>query len=463
MCPEIQEVLRLLMLTTKQNKKHGLQNKGGLLVLIWTETNSDIQELNCIVAGAGLWCAGIKMEELKPAFSEVMTRLKACSGRCAEPDIEDLCAFTDLHGSLNVFLSFRMKDAQQIFRPKWRHQMQTFFKTFSLVNAEINIDLKLRIDQKMFHQEFRTNNYHRVALSAHQILFLDVTSSTHYPEYFKRELHCSGGHPDVGDSFLLSIPPKVMDQGLLGTVSLQPLSLLRPCVLQYPNVETKLTQIIVLVYSPSNVPVTSPLAFLQNLPAHLNCQELGLESDSISFQELNPCGGTIFRVDQLNSNETTEDPSQFSIDQSLLLFLFLQHTDPFTTDVSDIMATEMTLEHHLVDILNNNKHVVTRAVRNELKKTLKAQCKRKKEHDKMRSACEVILSSSISIISSSSNLEFRNACLNNMKVQNTHELSAALSESLLRATFSKYVPKRMCSSDQTVPQPGSYQHFGVEM
>lgn len=39
-----------------------------------------------------------------------------------------------------------------------------------------------------------------------------------------------------------------------------------------------------------------------------------------------------------------------------------------------------------------------------------------KNQEKLRSAAEVILSSSISIVSCSSNLDFRNACLSSMKV-----------------------------------------------
>lgn len=39
-----------------------------------------------------------------------------------------------------------------------------------------------------------------------------------------------------------------------------------------------------------------------------------------------------------------------------------------------------------------------------------------KDQEKLRSAAEVILSSSISIVSCSSNMDFRNACMNSMKV-----------------------------------------------
>lgn len=462
MFQEIDEVLRLLMLMARRSKKPGSQNRGGLMVLLWTDTDSDDRSLNCTVAAAGPWCAGIKMEELHPVFTDIMNRLGLCTGPHPEPDIEDLCAFTDLHGSLSVLLYFLMKDAQLIFSQKWRHYIETFFHSFILANAEIKVYLKLRIDQKIFQREFKAKKYLKVVLSAQQQLYLDVTCSTQHLEYFKRGYCCCGGHPEVGDSLLLSVPPKAMEQGLFGTVSLHPVTLLRPCVLQYPNVATKLTQIEILVYSPSNVPVTSPSAFLQNLPAHLNCQELGIKRNCISLKERTPTGGTVYRVEQLNCQETNEESSLFSIDQCLVLFLFLQHSDPFTSEISDIMASEMLLDHHLEDVVNNNRKAVTSAVETEMKKTLKAQTHKNKEQEKMRSACEVILSSSITIISSSSNTGFRNACLASMKVQHTHQLSSLLSESLRRVIFRKCIPRRSCS-DQTGQHPGSYDHPTVEI
>ena len=41
----------------------------------------------------------------------------------------------------------------------------------------------------------------------------------------------------------LSIPPEAMDQGLFGELSVQPVTVLSPCVLQYPNLATQLTHI----------------------------------------------------------------------------------------------------------------------------------------------------------------------------------------------------------------------------
>lgn len=462
MAKEIKEVLRLLLLMAKQKKQRGSENRGGLLVLVRTEADPDVHSVSCTVAAAGPWCAGIQMEELHPIFTDLMNRLCLCPGSCPEPDIEDLCAFTDLHGSLNVFLSFPMNNPD-IDRPKWRHQIETFFHTFILTNAGIKVHLKLTIHQKVFQQEYNVKEYIRFPMPGQQCLSLDVSVKTCHRESSKNGPCCHGGHPDLGENILLSIPPKTMEQGLFGAVTLQSVSLLKPCVLQYPNAATNLKQIRVLMYSPSNVPVTNPSAFMQNLPAHLNGQELGLQSDCLSFQDVVPSGGTVCKVEHVDCLQTSEKSCLFYIDQSLTLFLFLQHTVPFMMEISDIMATEMLLEHHLEDILLYNKQAVTNAVTNELKKTMIVQNKKKKDKKKMLSACDVIISAAVSIISCSSNIEFRNTCLRSMKVYDTVQLSVAIAESLRRMIFCKFVPTRRCCSDQIEQQLESSKRTRVEM
>ena len=54
---------------------------------------------------------------------------------------------------------------------------------------------------------------------------------------------CQGGHPVIGGRLPLSIPPQAMDQGLFGELSVQFVSLLSPCLLQYPNLPTELTHV----------------------------------------------------------------------------------------------------------------------------------------------------------------------------------------------------------------------------
>ncbi|XP_044061153.1 DUF4554 domain-containing protein isoform X3 [Siniperca chuatsi] len=410
MLREIQQVLRLVMRLAKQRQQHGLKTAGGLLVLLWTEPGASVQSLNCTVAAAGPWCIGIKMEALQPVLTDLKESMFPCLWPCPQPDPEELCAFTDLYGSLRLLLSFQMKDAR-LFSPEWCARIEAFLHTFSLANARIKIHLKFKFSQQTFQREFRGKIKSKVPWADQPYLTLDVTSSIQPPECVKKGSWCQGGHPVLGGRLPLSIPPEAMDQGLFGELSIQPVTLLSPCVLQYPNLATQLTHIQVFVYSPSNVPVTGPSNFFQNLPAHLDCQELGLQG----------------------------------------------------LHCSSFKATEALIEHHLEDILNNNRQAVTTALQTELKNTMKAQNHRKKDQEKLRLAAEVILSSSISIVSCSSNMDFRNACLNSMKVCDTHDLSASLRESLRRVTSWKFIPRERCYSAQMKDHPESDEPTRTEI
>lgn len=171
----------------------------------------------------------------------------------------------------------------------------------------------------------------------------------------------------------------------------------------------------------------------------------------------------MYTVEQENWDDPEQEPSRLLVEQSLLVVLFLQHSDPFTSEPTDIMAGELLLERHLEDILNNNRQAVTSALQAELFNTTKASKQRKKIQEKLQSAAEVILSSTISIVSSSSNMDFRNACLKHMKVCDTHELSASLRESLWRVTSWKRVPKVGCCCAQVEDQAGSNEPIGAEI
>ncbi|XP_034546833.1 DUF4554 domain-containing protein isoform X2 [Notolabrus celidotus] len=440
MLREIQQVLRLIMCLRKQKQQHDLKTTGGLLVLLWADTGDAVQ-----IAAAGLWCAGIKMEELQPDLKESMID---CDWSCPQPDPEELCAFTELYGSLRLLLSFQMKDVT-LFSPEWCAHIEAILHTFSLTNARVKIHLKFKLGQNTFQREFRGKIKRRVAWAGHPPPVLDVTCVTQPPDCVKKGCWCLGGHPVCGGQIPLSIPPAAMDQGLFGELRVQPVTLLSPCVLQYPHLSTQLTRIQVLVYGPSNVPVAGPSIFFQNLPAHLDCQEMGLHSLHCSFsKDLVHSSGTVYTVQQENCADPDQESNVPRVQQGLLLLLFLQHSDPFTSHLSDIMVTEALIEHHLEDVLKHNRQALTSVLQTELRNTQKAQERRQKQQDKLHSAAEVILSSSISIVSSSSNVDFRNTCLNCMKVRDTHDLSASLRESLRRVTVWKFVSRVGCYSNR---------------
>ncbi|KAL6117569.1 top6bl [Pungitius sinensis] len=450
MLEEIQQVLRWVMLLEKQTQQQRL-TAGGLLILVWTDTGDSLHSINCAVAAAGPWYSGFQRKVLQPVLADLKESMSACTWSSPQADPEELCAFTDMHGSLRLLLSFQMKDAR-LFGPGWCAQMEAFLHSFSLANARIKIHFKFKVSQQSFQQDFRAKIKRRLACPNRPALLLDVTCQTQPPTCVKKGCWCHGGHPELGGTVPLSIPPKAMDHGLFGELSVQLVTVLSPCVLQYPNLATQLTDIQVLVCGPSNVPFTGSFTLLQNLPAHLDCEDLGLLGLHCSSVKVNR-GDTLNTVERENSEAPGQEWSLPTMQQSLLLYLFLQHSDPFSHRLSDRMATEVLIEHHLEDILSNNRQAVTTALQTELRNSLKSQHHRKKDQEKLRSAAEVILSSTISIVSCSSNMAFRKACLNSMKVHDTHRLSASLSESLKRVTSWKFIPKCRCYSAQMEEHP----------
>ncbi|XP_051922560.1 DUF4554 domain-containing protein isoform X1 [Hippocampus zosterae] len=436
MLEQIKQALRLFLLSGKDG-----HCQGGLLVLLWAEPGA----ANCAVAAAGSKWGRLQPETLK----NVLVDLKfSCAGPIPEPDPQDLCAFIDMHGSLKLFLLFQVKDLR-CFSPEWSAGIKDFLRVFSLANAGISVHLQIKFPQQTIQQEFRASFTRRITLPMKPARMLDVTCSSFTNKLVTKGSWCPGGHPVLGSNLPLSIPPETMDSGLYGELSLQLVTLLSPCVLQYPNLETLLTHMEVQAYTPSNVPITFPLAFFQNIPAHLDCQELGQRILHCPSYTGLSCEGSIVYVLE---HETCQEPEKrfhlHPVKQKLLIFLFLQHTDPFASQLSDFMVTDALIERHLEDILINNRRAVTGVLQTELSNTLKAQDRRKRDQKKLLSAAEVILSASISIVSCSTNLNFRKACLSHMQVSDTHELVASLRDSLLRVISWRSVPRKGCFSAQ---------------
>ncbi|XP_059919738.1 LOW QUALITY PROTEIN: DUF4554 domain-containing protein [Gadus macrocephalus] len=451
------------------------------------------------IAAAGPWCEGFATGNLKPGFTDLIQKLFPSEDQGPEPDQEELCGFTHMHGPIHLLISFQVKVAKQFDRQEWPFHIEAFLHKLSLTNARVKIHFSCKSYQKRLQRIFSGKIQCKLTLKDQWSTFLDVTSSKPGVSVGERPW-CHGGHPVPGERVSLSIPPAAMERGLYGELSLQPVALLAPCVLQYPNLATCLTHIQISfallylsddggthintcrhvntqactrlfldcvcgqveVYGPSNVPVASPTDFLQQLSVHLNCEELGIDgilrwNDPTDLQ---PRGGATLPVEAETGPEG--GCSLASVEQSLTLLLFLHHMDPFTSELYDVIATEELLEHHLEAILTNNRQAVTAALQREIKSILNAHRQRSKAiiiiiawtcvapfmvtkaSEKICSAFEVISSSALSIVSSSSNLDFRAACLSNMRVRDTHGLSQALRETQVRVTSWKFVPKARC-------------------
>ncbi|XP_071251348.1 type 2 DNA topoisomerase 6 subunit B-like [Salvelinus alpinus] len=448
MMKHIQQVLRSLMLLARWGRerleKSLVVDGGGLLVLLWAAPGlpPSGQVVNCTVAVAGPWCSGVTVEEIQQEFWQ---RLGPSASPCPAPDPEELCAFTEIYGPLHFLLSFQISEVKLDRCKVWSHT-EGFLHKLSLTNAGVKIHLKLKLEGETYQRIF-SGKAERLTLKD-QTVIMDVASSiTQPPMSVGAGLWCQRVHPVLGGGLPLLIPPEAMERGLYGELHLLPVTVLTPCVLQYPNLATRVTHIQVLLYSPSNLPLLGPSAFLQQLPACLALEGLGLSgltcTPTHSTTSDSLCSDTVYTIDRAQCQETEQEGIP-AVDQNLSLFLFLQHSDPFHSQLSDFMASEELLELHLEDVLRYNREAVTAALNTLLQSMLKDQQLRDQAQEKMCSALGVMLRSIGCVVSSSTNIEFRAACLDRMMVQDTYELSASLHESLQRVTAGRVVPSGRC-------------------
>ncbi|XP_019901211.1 DUF4554 domain-containing protein isoform X1 [Esox lucius] len=448
MLQNIQKVLRFLMLLARRGrerlKRPVVLNGGGLLVLLWSSpgTLPSGQVVNCTVAAAGPWCSGISMEEVQ---HEVWQRLAPSASPGPAPDPEELCAFTDLYGTLHFLVSLQIIETT-LDRCMVRSNTEGFLHKLNLTNAGVKIHLTFKLDEEMYSRIF-SGKAERLALKD-QTVIMDVASSIMQPPLsVVTGLWCQRAHPLSGIGLPLLIPPEAMEMGLCGELTLVPVSVLAPCVLWYPNLATSVTRMQVLLYSPIILPLMGPSAFLQQLPNCLALEELGLSGLTFTPTHSTPsdplCSDIVYSIEKAQC-EGTELEWIPAVKQTLSLFLFFQHCDPFHSELSDFMDSEELLELHLEAVLMYNRDALIAALNSLLQITLKDQQQRHKAQEKMVSAQAVMLSSVSSVVSSSTNVEFRAACLDRMMVRDTYELSASLHESLQRATAGRTVSHSKC-------------------
>ncbi|CAB1325031.1 unnamed protein product, partial [Coregonus sp. 'balchen'] len=304
---------------------------GGLLVLLWATPGQPPsgQVVNCTGMDS---CSCRTLVLRSPSGRKFWQRLDPSASPCPAPDPEELCAFTEIYGPLHFLLSLQNSEVN-LDRCKVRSHTEGFLHKLSLTNAGVKIHLKLELEGETYQRIF-SGKAERLALKD-QTVIMDVTSSIMQPPMsVGAGPWCQRGHPVLGGGLPLLIPPEAMERGLYGELNLLLVTVLTPCVLQYPNLATRS---YVLLYSPSNLPLLGPSAFLQQLPACLALEGL-------------TCTPT---------HSTTS-------------------VTPFHSPLSELHASEELLELHLEDVLRYNREAVTAALNTLLQSTLKDQQQRDK-------------------------------------------------------------------------------------
>uniref|UniRef100_A0A8C9RAF0 Uncharacterized protein n=1 Tax=Scleropages formosus TaxID=113540 RepID=A0A8C9RAF0_SCLFO len=395
------QAIRLVLIQIHRAEQRPKPMDGGLWVSVSSQTSPCSRTLSCTVGVAGLW-GSVFSEELQ---DEVKQKLALFAFLSSPADKEELSTFTDNCGPLHFHLSFQVRAGGDTGKVNWSRTEQ-FLHRVSLVHAQVEIYFTVKINESIKQQVFRSWPDCRFTLIGCSL----VTDNTSYllcaPPVGPGP-QCARLHPVQGSSTPLVPPPDVAE--MCGVISLLPVGALSPCLDQHPN-------------QPACV------ADIQISSIHHSASVCTLSSE------------LVYTMDRTEQND--------AVKQTLFLFLFLQHSDPFHSDLSDFTDSEEILVQNLDLILQHNSEIVKSAIYSILSSTLGVSLKRKQAQEKIQAALPVILTSLSTVVNSSSCLDFRNACLKKMKVLDTRELGDALQRSLLGVVEGRYVPSRKCNSSK---------------
>uniref|UniRef100_A0A8B9KE67 Uncharacterized protein n=1 Tax=Astyanax mexicanus TaxID=7994 RepID=A0A8B9KE67_ASTMX len=236
---------------------------------------------------------------------------------------------------------------------------------------------------------------------------------------------CCQMHLVFGEKLHLLLPSEAVEAGLYGEISLTCLATLGPCMNRYPNWPARLSHIHISLKKNLQEEQTQ-LSFIQSLADLPFWRKLGLTGVYCAYTDTAQ-GSQFYEVEFSTEDEhhpdtepaqsqaVSEDPKSEvpAVEQTITVLLLIQHSDPFHSQLFDFISSEEILEKQLDSVLWCNAKKVRLALQSLLENTLKGFLNRKK---KRQTTMSVIVDSVNSIVSSSSNAEFRSACLHSMKV-----------------------------------------------
>ncbi|XP_058871690.1 type 2 DNA topoisomerase 6 subunit B-like [Acipenser ruthenus] len=208
----------------------------------------------------------------------------------------------------------------------------------------------------------------------------------------------------------------------------------------------------IFLYGPSDLPVQfettgKPSAFLQDLACLVDWEQYNLQGIQCADPQLLE-GAACPDVSYTLSCE--EDRA---VQQTLCLFLFIEHRDTFHSQLPDLIGNHNLVVEHLDQVLRSSAEIVRTALHSLLHSALGELQKRHKDKNKMRSALRVIRDSVSSIVASSTNQDFRAACFSSMQVHDTPELVASVHRSLLEAAENRCLPSKTCVNRKSLTAP----------
>ncbi|XP_038643297.1 DUF4554 domain-containing protein [Scyliorhinus canicula] len=341
--------------------------------------------------------------------------------------------------------------------------IERFLRRIGIVHPQVKIQFDVEVNGNLSTHIFGNENLDKFCSDGHTLL----CGSTHYVRDFAYadDSRCCRLHPIAGKPFPLSIPDKLAEDGVCGVLEILSIAAICPCLKNYPNKPTRVSNLSIFIYGPSDLPILfkhskNALSFFTD-PSHLadwkQYEQYLTQNPDFKTVEGLACPDISYIL-----RSTLEDVcSERGETQTLLLFLFIKYWDDFHLELVD-MAGQQAIVDHLDQILHYNKDVVRKSIQPVLHQVLDDYLRFKKNQGRIQTATTVICDALQSILSMSTNRDFRAKSLQLLKVSSTQEMRASLQNTLQNVVQNRFLPSRVCYTKRVHSGDGDRVQSGTD-
>ncbi|XP_062493152.1 LOW QUALITY PROTEIN: type 2 DNA topoisomerase 6 subunit B-like [Pezoporus occidentalis] len=365
------------------------QKGGSLLVALAAEGDTAQSGCTITVAAAGDLTRGIDTEALLGATLGVLPGV---------PHVPAPCCGRILHRA-------RLRLAFQLCAPPDCVWLRRFLHKASVVHPEVEFHLCVSMNGAV-----ASHSYGRESAWTMEGVRLRV-QSWHFalPAAPGGAPPCSRIHPTLGPPICLRVPPPAVAAGLGGELSLVPAAALCPCLRRAPNRPSRLDTITLFLYDPVGLPAAAP-RFFQDPSWMADWEQFGFTAAPHAQREGQEELVTPDATYTVQQGAGGPDGDQHP--QSLLLFLFLQHEDPFQAyDAS----TRLVLLQHLEQTLWSSRSALARGLRTLVHPILGELRRRHEAQQRLARSLCVALDAVTAVVTGSTSTRFRRGCLRSMQ------------------------------------------------
>ncbi|XP_077185084.1 type 2 DNA topoisomerase 6 subunit B-like isoform X2 [Paroedura picta] len=442
-----QTILEYLIVHLWNEKEELLEefstHKGTLVVSLDIEDSvQHVDKSYCatIISAKGDFCCKLLGDQIQNEIKSLLPELSFCKSLNGRG-----CPHESLH-AMPFHLSFEFHEKSGVLKEDCL-AMKQFIHRISLVHPMIKFHYCVKVNGLVSAETYSSVRRDSACLLDGTRLLID---GSHFvrPVSTETKRYCGKIHPISGEPVGLFIPSEAAERGFSGDVKLTPVVSLCPCQKQFPNQPVRIAALYIFIYDPAGLPVLHPTtkalhSFFEGLSHLAAWERYGYQAilNSDPHWEEDTA-----RPDVRYELHTPLKQSPAREEQKMLLFLFLSYSDQFQDKPAYNFWNRRVILSHLCPILMFSEQAVKGAIQEVLNRVLEQHHKIAQEQQKLVSSLSIMLEAMSTIISSSTDSEFRRRCLQHLQVADTQQFLAAAKNTFSKVILQRWKPSSTCDN-----------------